>query len=68
MSIIEGNNSPNPRIHQAALDGDVNVVKDLISKGADKDEKNNEGDTPLIVAVCANHLNVVQCLVQHGYS
>ena len=26
-------------LHRAAKDGEVNVVKDLLAKGADKDEK-----------------------------
>ena len=53
-------------LHQAAEDGEENVVKALLAKGADKDEKNDLGITPLIVAVIANHLNVVQCLLEQG--
>ena len=50
-------------LHQAAEAGEVDIVKDLLAKGADKDEKNDLGWTPLISAVIGNHLNVVQCLV-----
>ena len=42
------------------------MVKDLLAKGADKDEKNNQGNTPLIVTIIKNHLNVVQFLVEQG--
>ena len=38
-------------LHKAVKDGEVNVVKDLLAKGADKDEKNDKGQTPLIMAV-----------------
>ena len=60
MSNIEGKFS----LHQAAKAGEVEIVKDLLAKGADKNEKNDEGWTPLIEAVVANHLGVVQCLVE----
>ena len=53
-------------LHQAAKEGEVNVVKDLLAKGADKDEKNDKGITPLMVAVIANHLDVVQFLMEQG--
>ena len=62
MSNIEGDFP----LHQAASAGEINVVKDLLKKGADKDEENNVGATPLIMAVGKNHLNVVQCLVRKG--
>ena len=62
MSNIEANFP----FHQAAKSGKVNVLKDLLAKGADKNEKNNKGQTPLIVAVIERHLNVVRCLLEEG--
>ena len=54
-------------LHKAAKAGKkVDLVKDLLAKGADKDQKNNEGRTPLIVAVIEGHQNMVQCLLEQG--
>merc|ERR1711925_45302 len=46
----------------AAKHGFSNVVKFLISKGADKEHFTNEHHTPLSLAVRQNHLKVVQVL------
>ena len=33
-------------LHQAAREGKVDIVLELLAKGADKDETNNLGETP----------------------
>ena len=51
---------------KAIRTGNIGAVKDLISKGADKDEKIDKGNTPLIVAVGTNQPEIVRFLVQQG--
>merc|ERR1712034_264001 len=52
----------------AAKHGFSNVVKFLISQGAEKDHFTNEHHTPLSLAVSHNHLNVVQALFEDWIS
>ena len=52
----------------AAKHGFSNVVKFLISKGANKEHFNNEHHTPLSLAVSQNHLKVVKVLFQEWIS
>ena len=37
-------------LHEAAKAGKLDAVQDLLAKGADKDETNNKGYTPLMIA------------------
>ena len=53
-------------LHQAASAGKIAVVQDLLAKGADKNERNNNGQTPLIEAVKGNHIELLQYLVEQG--
>ncbi|MBI3440875.1 MAG: ankyrin repeat domain-containing protein [Proteobacteria bacterium] len=50
----------------AAYDGDAPIVKDLLARGADSEEKNGYGETPLIVAVREGHVDIVRLLLEHG--
>ena len=59
MSNIEGNLP----LHQAAKAGELNVVKDLLAKGADKEERNDLGETSLMVAAFYGRLVVLSYLV-----
>jgi len=52
----------------AAQHGFSNVVKFLISKGANKEHFTNEHHTPLSLAVSQNHLKVVQVLFEDWIS
>jgi len=52
----------------AAQYGFSNVVKFLISKGANKEHFTNENHTPLSLAVSHNHLKVVQVLLEDWIS
>jgi len=52
----------------AAKHGFSNVVKFLISKGANKEHFTNEHHTPLSLAVSQNHLKVVQVLFEDWIS
>merc|ERR1712034_272635 len=52
----------------AAKYGFSNIVKFLISKGAQKEHFTNEHQTPLSLAVSQNHLKVVQVLLEDWIS
>lgn len=50
----------------AARDGDIEKIKSLLASGADVNEKNFEGDTPIHVAVIQNRKDVVELLIMNG--
>jgi ankyrin repeat protein len=51
---------------QAAAKGHVEIVKDLIRKGARVNDANEQGFTPLIYAAWFGHLEVVEILLKAG--
>ena len=53
-------------LHEAAEDGDVSEVKELLSKGTEVDAKSNLGYTPLHKAAHGGHLEVVKELLAKG--
>lgn len=53
-------------LHYAAARGNLEIVKYLLSQGADINAKENMEYTPLINAVATSHYDVVRCLVEHG--
>jgi ankyrin repeat protein len=55
-------------LHTASSYGNLEVVKLLISHGADINEKNNCGRTPLHSASCNGHLEIVKELISCGAS
>jgi ankyrin repeat protein len=50
----------------AAENGHLDVVRHLLDVGADKDQANNSGATPLFIAAENGHLDVVRHLVEVG--
>jgi len=46
--------------------GDVNKVKELLDKGADKEAKDKYGWTPLIYASWYGHTEIVKLLLEYG--
>ena len=56
----------NLRLCTACERGDVEVVKSLLSKGADKNSVNDDKKTPLVAAAENGHLETVQVLVGAG--
>ena len=63
---IDGKLDGSPLIN-AATKGNVSFVKTLVNKlGADKNFKDEVGDTPLIHAATNDHLPVVQTLLEAG--
>ncbi len=53
-------------LHQAAADGDVERVRQLLSKAADVNAKDNNGRTPLYTAVASDRMEMVQLLIAQG--
>ncbi|KAJ8878081.1 hypothetical protein PR048_022545 [Dryococelus australis] len=50
----------------ASETGLVNLVKLLLSRGADANMSNNEGNTPLMLTIRGGHIDVVKALVEAG--
>lgn len=51
---------------KAAKQGHRHIVSKLIGLGTSVNYKNEHGDTPLTVAVCAKKIKVVEILLTHG--
>ncbi|MHC4587436.1 MAG: ankyrin repeat domain-containing protein [Planctomycetota bacterium] len=52
-------------LHRAAVDGEIEQVKLLISEGADVNAKNSAGWTPLQYAASRGHREIVELLLAH---
>ena len=52
-------------LHRAAVDGEIEQVKSLISKGADVNAKNGDGWTPLQYTASRGHKEIVELLLAH---
>ena len=50
----------------ASRNGHLEIVKHLLSQGADIEAKNNDGNTPLISASRGNCLEIVKYLLSQG--
>ncbi len=50
----------------AAIDGNVEVVKKLVAKGANLDKQDNDGNTALIIAAQEEHIEVAKQLIEAG--
>ncbi|AWB68002.1 hypothetical protein C2869_16920 [Saccharobesus litoralis] len=55
-----------PPLHAAAMSGDLEEVKTLISQGTKVDSRNKQGATPLHWAAFKGHVDVAQYLVKKG--
>jgi len=53
-------------IHQAALDGQLDQVKRLLSEGFDIDLKDADGRTPLMYASFNGHKEIIKLLIEKG--
>ena len=53
-------------LHEAASNGDVTRIKNLISRGANVDAPGLNGMSPLFQAVGSGYLNAVEALVAEG--
>ncbi len=53
-------------LHEAARDGDFDMVESLINQGADLEQLNQDGWTPLSLAASRGHLETVWLLLERG--
>jgi uncharacterized protein len=53
-------------LNEAAMIGNVELIRQLLTSGASVDERNENGETALHIAAAAGKLNVVIELVSHG--
>ena len=53
-------------LHMAATRGNNRIVRLLLEKQVDLNEKDSEGRTPLMLAVAQGHEDIVQSLLSHG--
>ncbi|HEY3377916.1 MAG TPA: ankyrin repeat domain-containing protein [Armatimonadota bacterium] len=53
-------------LHNAARQGKPNIARLFIERGADVTARNNDGDTPIALAVMASQPAIVYCLLEHG--
>ncbi|HSE21112.1 MAG TPA: ankyrin repeat domain-containing protein [Pyrinomonadaceae bacterium] len=60
---VKGGNTP---LMRAALDGETETVKALLSRGADVNAQNREGRTALMFAVINLHTSTVETLLRFG--
>ena len=54
------------QLREAARNGDDEAVRALLAAGADVDAKDNDGNTPLFLAVEQDHAIVADMLRAHG--
>lgn len=53
-------------MHIASAIGNINVVEALLARGADSNNENEAGRTPLFAAATRGHVDVVMLLLDHG--
>ncbi len=56
----------NSELMNAAKGGDNTAVENVLSRGADVNEKSNKGKTALMFAASEGHTNVARSLIEHG--
>ena len=60
-------NEGNTPLHEASMEGHMDVVRALLAAGADVNARNDSyGDTPLHGASCHGHMDVVRALLAAG--
>ena len=53
-------------LHEACFRGDVEIVKELLTHGADPDAENNDGVNPLATACMGNYVEVVKAILDYN--
>ena len=57
---------PRMSIHEAADEGNIEVVKQHLADGTDVNAKNDFGSTPLIAAALEGHKEIAELLISEG--
>jgi hypothetical protein len=66
LNVTFGQQSRTQNLHQAVVGGDIEQVKSLLSKGADINEKNRLGGTPLHTALLNKKEAIAELLISKG--
>jgi len=56
----------NSVMHVAIHYGEIGVIRSILNQEYDPDERDNEGDTPLILAISKGNVEIVELLLAHG--
>ena len=64
--INQGDYDMRTALHLAAAEGQYDMVKYLVQKGANVNVKDRWNNTPIVDAKTKNHQNVVDFLIKHG--
>jgi len=65
-TVVSGNPVVNITIHQAALDGQISQVKNLLTAGQDVNTVDEDGRTPLMYAAFNGHAEIINLLIDKG--
>ncbi|KAK5638464.1 hypothetical protein RI129_012759 [Pyrocoelia pectoralis] len=63
---VDNGNFQTTYLHHATKMGDNSLVLELIDRGSDLNVRNGDGDTPLVLAVSSNNVEVVKLLLEKG--
>ena len=66
FDVTYGEEQPSRTLHDAAVAGDANEINAILSKGANIDQKNRMGWTPLLTALNNNQFAVAELLIAKG--
>jgi ankyrin repeat protein len=58
--------NPIAQIHQAILDGNIDLVRQCLRKGGEADYRQNRAVSPLCLAVAENHIEIAGLLISYG--
>jgi Ankyrin repeats (3 copies) len=58
--------TPSPSLMTAVYDGDRRRVRELIASGANLEERESDGSTPLLLAVESNQFEIAEALIDAG--